>query len=362
MLKKLILTLAMSTVSALGFSQTVLEGVVTDSKTGEAMPFVNIAISGETIGTISDINGEFKLSVPENLTNRNLAFSSVGYSPKSIKISEITDSHFEIKLQPVDLKIEEVVITDKSEAGRKVLKNVLEKFENNYVNKDFAYSGTYKSIYKKGTVTRNSTYNFNAYDSEGYNRSEKSNAYAALNYKFSNITRDYKVNDFETGINTFDFTSTFDIMRYELNVMNSYNFSDFDFKIKSETSEQYVIEFTCNKPKLANSGALNTEKYSGTITVNKSDNAVTAADYTMTVKNFSPVALSLKNSPQNIATINCKLSYAKNNNKYTIQSIETEIDVKNNSEGDYKISDSIILNSVNYKIPGKIFGKVFYSR
>ncbi|MBQ3657463.1 MAG: carboxypeptidase-like regulatory domain-containing protein [Bacteroidales bacterium] len=363
MLKKIFLAASLF-LSVNAFAQEcVVEGIVLDSKTGEVMPFVNIALTGGKTGTISDINGEFKLIVPENMTGKDLSFSSVGYSPLTFKVSELSGGHKEIKMEPHDLKISEVVITDKSAAGRKVLKNVLENFSKNYVSCDFAYAGEYKSTVTKNGKTRNSVYSFNAYDSEGYVSKESSHAFESLNYKFQSTKRDFKVNDFETGINYFDLTSSFDIMRYELNVMNAYNLEDFDFTIKSETPENYVIAFTCLNPKVINTGALCPEKYYGEISVRKDKNVVTTADYTLEVKNFSESALSLSDKNlKNNAVIKCKVSYAEKNGKFSLSSVSADIDVKDSVKGNYTISDKITVESVNYKVPGKISGKVFYSR
>ena len=67
---------ALTTVSA--GAQTIVEGIVTDSATGDVLPFVNIAVSGTTVGTISDMNGEFRLTVPAGMGDKELSFSSVG--------------------------------------------------------------------------------------------------------------------------------------------------------------------------------------------------------------------------------------------------------------------------------------------
>jgi hypothetical protein len=363
MLKKLLFIVpAFCGMTAFAQERTI-EGIILDSKSGEVMPFVNIALTGGKVGTISDINGEFKLNVPENMTDKDLSFSSVGYSPLTYKVAEVSGRHIEVRMEPQDMKINEVVITDKSAAGRKVLKNVLESFTRTYVSSDFAYAGEYKSIVKKGSQTRTSTYSFNAYDSQGYAEKEKSRAFESLNYKFQSVKRDFKVNDYETGVNFFDLVSSFDIMRYELNVVNAYNLTDFDFTIKEETAENYVIKFSCLNPKVINTGALYTEKYYGELTILKSDNAVTAADYTLEIRDFSPAALSLLDkNVKNKTVIKCKAAYSKSGGKYSLSGITAEIDVKDPAKGNYTLSESITINSVNYKVPGKISGKVFYSR
>jgi hypothetical protein len=71
--------------SITGKSQ-VINGKVTDEKTGEPMPFANVFINNTTIGSTSDVNGNFRItgSLPQNL---EVVASFVGYFTKYRKIS-----------------------------------------------------------------------------------------------------------------------------------------------------------------------------------------------------------------------------------------------------------------------------------
>ncbi len=60
-----------------------ITGLVTSSD-GEPIPGVSIVVKGTTIGTVSDINGGFSLSVPEDATT--LVFSFVGMLSQEVKI------------------------------------------------------------------------------------------------------------------------------------------------------------------------------------------------------------------------------------------------------------------------------------
>src|SRR5690606_3113541 len=53
----------------------VISGTVND-QSGEAMPGVTVSVPGTTIGTATDLNGSYSLSVPEGST---LVFSFIGY-------------------------------------------------------------------------------------------------------------------------------------------------------------------------------------------------------------------------------------------------------------------------------------------
>ena len=64
-------------VSQFAFSQ--IRGVVKDSISGEPIPFVNIWVENETIGTTSETNGSFSLDIKEE---KMLVFSALGYEVK----------------------------------------------------------------------------------------------------------------------------------------------------------------------------------------------------------------------------------------------------------------------------------------
>lgn len=79
-----------------------IRGVVKDSITGEPIPFVNIWVENETVGTTSESNGSFSLDIKEE---KMLVFSALGYEVK--KASSKTDI---ILLKPKVFELKEVVI------------------------------------------------------------------------------------------------------------------------------------------------------------------------------------------------------------------------------------------------------------
>ena len=79
-----------------------IRGVVKDSISGEPIPYVNIWVENETIGTTSETNGSFSLDIKEE---KVLVFSALGYeSKKSSSKNEI------ILLKPKVFELKEVVI------------------------------------------------------------------------------------------------------------------------------------------------------------------------------------------------------------------------------------------------------------
>jgi TonB-linked SusC/RagA family outer membrane protein len=92
-----------------------VRGTVTDAKTGEPLPGVNIVVEGTTLGTISDINGSYSVTVPD--TEAALLFSFIGYSTAKI----IVGNQNVIDVQLIqDIKtLEEIVVIGYGTTTRK---------------------------------------------------------------------------------------------------------------------------------------------------------------------------------------------------------------------------------------------------
>lgn len=106
-MKKLYLLLACICLFAFSANaQKVVKGKVTDAA-GEPLVAVNIGVKGTSSGTISDVNGNYSLSVPANGTT--LVFSFVGYKTKEVAIG--TQTEINVALDEDEEVLEEVVIS-----------------------------------------------------------------------------------------------------------------------------------------------------------------------------------------------------------------------------------------------------------
>nr|WP_232064573.1 STN domain-containing protein [Rhodocytophaga rosea] len=81
-----------------------VSGKVT-SETGEGLPGVNVTVKSTTIGTITDVNGNYRLTAPENAT---LVFSYIGYTTEEIAIG--TRTTIDIQMTPDVKALSEVVV------------------------------------------------------------------------------------------------------------------------------------------------------------------------------------------------------------------------------------------------------------
>ena len=111
-LLSLILLLAPANLFAAGDEETApqqvkVTGTITDATTNEPLIGVNVVLEGTTIGVITDVKGNFTLSVP-NLSG-NLVVSYIGYVPQTIAINGMTSIN--VSLASDVLALQEVVVT-----------------------------------------------------------------------------------------------------------------------------------------------------------------------------------------------------------------------------------------------------------
>ncbi len=65
--------------------QFTIEGTVTEKASGEPLPGVSILVKGSTTGTVTDVDGNYSLEVPNE--NAVLIFSFIGYSPMEVSVN-----------------------------------------------------------------------------------------------------------------------------------------------------------------------------------------------------------------------------------------------------------------------------------
>ena len=84
--KKFILLFCILAATCITYSQNIsIKGIVTDSITGEPLPYVAVLLKGTTIGGTTDLDGKFELSnVPPQGV---LVVSYVGYQTQEISYS-----------------------------------------------------------------------------------------------------------------------------------------------------------------------------------------------------------------------------------------------------------------------------------
>lgn len=127
-----------------------ISGKVTDAETKEPLPYASVWIKGETIGTITNAQGDFDFHIPENLFNQTLVISMLGYRSFESTVSAINiNEPLLVALETSTLFLNEVVIRD-SLTGGDILQRALARIEQNYPMEPFLMEGFYRDIKKVG--------------------------------------------------------------------------------------------------------------------------------------------------------------------------------------------------------------------
>jgi len=84
----------------------IITGKIIDSKSKEAIPYVNIGIVELAKGTVSDLEGNYELNV--NSDEDIITISSIGFETLNIKVKEINNNTIELTGKNYDLKLIEV--------------------------------------------------------------------------------------------------------------------------------------------------------------------------------------------------------------------------------------------------------------
>ncbi len=89
-----------------------IKGVITDSLTNEPLMYITVQYEGKGVGGISNANGEYQVENRKGWDE--LTFSAIGYITKKVKLKPGTRT-LNVKLQPDDILLSEVVVKPKKE-------------------------------------------------------------------------------------------------------------------------------------------------------------------------------------------------------------------------------------------------------
>lgn len=86
-----------------------ISGQVTDEQ-GQPMPGVSIQLVGTTIGTMADVNGKYKLTIPDDKIRGTLRFSFIGYVKQDVSIAGKLVINVILRPEPNNVLNEVVVV------------------------------------------------------------------------------------------------------------------------------------------------------------------------------------------------------------------------------------------------------------
>ncbi|SHO64298.1 SusC/RagA family TonB-linked outer membrane protein [Algoriphagus zhangzhouensis] len=89
------------------FAQQTISGKVTASEDGSALPGVSILVKGTSTGSVSDIDGNYSISVPGS--ESVLVFSFIGYQTKEVTVG--SSSQLNVTMSVEESELDEFIVT-----------------------------------------------------------------------------------------------------------------------------------------------------------------------------------------------------------------------------------------------------------
>ncbi len=156
--KIFILTLCLrAAIGAACGQNTLIQGIVTDSITGEPLPYVSLIFKGTNIGTSTDMDGRFQFTT--STPGTYLEVSYLGYDTRRVAIRPGVENTLDIRLVEGGIALNEVVVKPKRERYRRkgnpaveFVRQVIERRENHDPRKHDYFS---YDKYGKIVIARN---------------------------------------------------------------------------------------------------------------------------------------------------------------------------------------------------------------
>ncbi|QNM85072.1 carboxypeptidase-like regulatory domain-containing protein [Polaribacter pectinis] len=109
MIKKFLLLAFIAFGSITMVAQTTVTGVVTDAASGETLPGANIKVSRKAVGTTTDFDGAFTLTVTDN-PPFTIEISMLGFQTEKVEITK-NNQKVEVKLTENATSLDEIVVS-----------------------------------------------------------------------------------------------------------------------------------------------------------------------------------------------------------------------------------------------------------
>lgn len=119
---------------------TRVRGKITDAKTGEVLPLVNVVFKGTTIGVTSDFDGLYVIETREPVSELQVSF--VGYEPQTVKIIPTAFNAVDFQLVPITFDLEEVKVRPGENPAHAILRNVSDNKKRNNPDEIALYNCT----------------------------------------------------------------------------------------------------------------------------------------------------------------------------------------------------------------------------
>lgn len=150
------------------YAQSTVSGTVKDGGTNEALAGVNIVVKGLVVGTITDLNGQFKLDLTQS-PPFTLSISFIGFATQEVQITDANTTGLEIVMEE-QLMLGQEIVVSASRVEESILQSpvTIEKMDITAI-KQAATPDFYDALANvKGVQVNSGSMNFTAVNTRGF--------------------------------------------------------------------------------------------------------------------------------------------------------------------------------------------------
>ena len=122
-------------------------GKIADASNKEGLAFANISLLNSNISTISNINGDFSIKIPENY-KPIIKVSFIGYSPKIVDLKNLKNKRNIILLDVYSIPLSEMILTIPKDVEGLVRKALFNS-KSNYLNENLLMTSFFRESIKR---------------------------------------------------------------------------------------------------------------------------------------------------------------------------------------------------------------------
>lgn len=127
-----------------------ISGKVVDKETKEPLPFASLGVKGKSIGTITNLQGEFDFHLPSEFSNDVFIINMLGYKTYEAPVWTLVGvKELVIEVEKSTLVLEEVVVSDSLQGGD-ILQIALSRVTENYPMTPYLMDAFYRDLKKVG--------------------------------------------------------------------------------------------------------------------------------------------------------------------------------------------------------------------
>ncbi len=255
------------------------EGEVVDANNGKALVFATLMVEGTNISTITNTEGDFLLKVPTEMSAGNITVSFLGYTSKTIALSDLNPKNNSIGLAPSVLQLSEVDVNAPKDPRALVIE-VFKRKGDNYLDNPALMTAFYRETIKK----RRRNVSLSEAVVNIYKSPYQSNRRDAVQLYKARKSTDYnKLDTIALKLQGGPYNTLYsDIVKYPDIVFLERDFNQYDYKFKRSTSINdqliYVISF-------AQKETIYEPLYKGELFIDVEKKTLTSAIYELNITN-----------------------------------------------------------------------------